>query len=244
MFDDLFLFGVAANIPEEKNLFILSARKVSQFDFYRGQGWTTFVNSEVIVSERFVFTDDRVTFIADGRVDKPVSMILGDLAAYSQKRVDAMLAYSPRFIKADYVTSLVDGSAFLPPEGEAVMKDRAVKMVETMIAQGYYVLASTWYSNDKQIRAQVVVDASDIGAFPCNLIFFKNQSDIAEFKRYEELFELQIGSVVSLQHAMSQSAQDSMARYELEEKVKKCETYIAILEDAMISLQPSEKIKI
>jgi hypothetical protein len=244
MFDDLFLFAVAANSTEDKNLFVLSVRKTSQFDFYREQGWNTFINSEIVVGEHFAFSDDRVTFIDQGRTSKPVDMILGDLAAYNQKRLDAVLAYSPLYIKADYVTSLVDGSAFLPSEGEAVMRDRAVTMVNTLIAHGYHVLASTWYSNDHQSRTQVVADAADMGTFPCNLIFFKDPSHIDEFKRYEKLFEQQFNSAMVLQNAKGQADANSVAVYALEKKVKKCENYILMMEEAMISLQPSEKIKI
>ncbi len=235
MFDDLFLFGAARRSPDPRNVLLLSLREHGVLNFFDDHDWQIFIRPDLMVAKTLYETSVNIEIITGAEPPQPVSLIAGDLAAYSDDMLELVERLKPRFVKADYVTSPLDGQAFVLVNGADQMKGRAVSCAAKFLDMGYSVLTSTWYRNDAHLITRRLVNPEEIEQFPCNLIGFREAEDQKAFEDYEHIFRAQEKLFSGEHHKLVRR---------LNAEVDKSKSYITMLEDAMIALQPSDKIKL
>ena len=246
MFDDPFLFAALERVTENKRLLALSVRQESDFALYKRFGWHTCIERDVMISKPLTSDDLSLEVILDGVENQNFSLFIGDLAAYTEARVGLIQKNQPAAVKFNFVTSPIDGQAFLPTNDSDKMLAAALELVETLRELGYACRASTWYRNDVPPRIWKLEGAADMTSFPFNVAAFKDQACADTFEFMAQVFSEQ-ETLFSREHtALVERLNSEIADRDKKskEEIATRNHYIRMLEDAMIALQPSEKIKL
>lgn len=246
MFDDLFLFAALERAIEDKRLLAVSVRKESDFAMYKRLGWHASIERDVMISEPLTGGEGEINVVLEGVESEKFALILGDLAAFTEERIDLIRNMEPEAVKINFVTSPIDGRAFLPAEGNDKMAESAVHLVSILRAAGYACYASTWYRNDVPPRIWALDSSSSFASFPFNIAAFRDEGCAVSFGFMSEVFSIQ-ESMISVEHDALVDRLTKEIEYKTAENKAEIDTrnhYIKMLEDAMIALQPSEKIKL
>lgn len=246
MFDDLFLFAALQQRTPEKRMLVLSVRKDDEFDTFKRLGWQTYVMQNIMVSGPLTQGSGHFELIVDGIERETFPLVLGDLAAFSGENVKIMESVRPETIKANFVTSPMDGSAFLPAVNNDKMAESAEDLIGKLRSMGHTCWASTWHRNDVPPRIWQLGNTPEMDMFPFNIVGFRDPGAASMFQFMPEVFGVQEAMVFSEQEALAERLRQEIERRD-ENHAKETgmrDGYIRMLEDAMIALQPSEKIKL
>lgn len=178
MFDDSFLFAALADAPLERRMLLLSVRNADEFAYFAEAGWRVVV-AGLMAGEEIALDSVDIDAVDVPASAGPVSMVLGDLAAYAPEHLDLIAGNRPPVIKANFVSSPVDSGAFLLPDSGGRMLDAAVDLIGLLRDAGYSCWISTWFRNDVVPQIWKLDAAPDWlatrlqSAFPCNIIGFR-----------------------------------------------------------------------
>ena len=234
MFDDLFLITAAAGRVPRQQITVLSLRPEENFILPREQGWE--VKSAGIMLAREMNLREAGVDTCNGRIEDLASpLLIGDLAAYAEDKRAYVGTGQPDVVKANFVSSTTDGGSFLMSSDPAVHENDMLQLIAIARTAGYTCFASTWYRDDIEPEISEIGAAPDMSLFPFNLIAVKDPEIGRSMKIFSEVHD----------HLAQGSRLDNAKLIQsLDRKIKERDQYIHMLEDAMISLQPSEKIKL
>lgn len=247
MFDDSFLFAAFNPATNGNCLLALSVRQLEDFEDFNRFGWETFITPDVMVTSPFNIDDLPVTLVSQEDViqenmNRSFSCVLGDLAAYTPANMDLLKRLLPPVVKVNFITSPIDGVAFLPASDSDKMQESAVRIAGELRSMGYLLMASTWYRNDQALRVWELEDGDDMEMFPFNMVAVQDPRIAKSFQYTASLFSEQMDKISVEHKALEGRLNDSIDEKNIENSDYR--KYIQMLEDAMIALQPSEKIKL
>ncbi len=247
MFDDSFLFAAFNPAINGNRMLALSVRQLEDFERFNRFGWETFITGDVMVTKAFNIDDLPVKLVnhegvIQENMSKPFSCVLGDLAAFTPASMDLILKLLPPVVKVNFITSPIDGVAFLPASDSDKMHELAVRIAEELRSMGYLLMASTWYRNDQELRVWELEDGDSMEMFPFNMVAVQDPQIAESFQYAASLFPEQMERI-SVEHKALESRLNGSIEGKKAENLT-YRKYIQMLEDAMIALQSSEKIKL
>jgi len=122
------------------------------------------------------------------------------------------------------------------------MLESAMHLADELRSMGYMIMASTWYRHDQQLRVWELGDGAGMELFPFNMVAVKDPGIARSFQYMSEVYAEQEKRTSGEHKALEDRLNGTID--EEKKRVERCKGYIAMLEDAMIALQPSEKIKL
>ncbi|MEQ8667317.1 MAG: hypothetical protein RIC16_16480 [Rhodospirillales bacterium] len=196
MFDDTFLFAALADAPLERRVLLLSVRRADEFGLFQRAGWRVAING-LMAAEAVDLGALDIDFPEWPPAPGSVAMVLGDLAAFTPDHIALIGRDRPAVVKANFVSSPIDGGAFLLPESGDRMLEAAAALAETLHGSGYACWVSTWYRNDVMPHMWKLDASPDLltarlgAAFPFNLIGFREPALGERMETLSETFKHQ-----------------------------------------------------
>jgi len=249
MFDDTLLMIALERTVPEKRMLLMSVRKTAEFERFQRLGWHISV-AGILVSEQINVAEMGLEVVKGDVVQHPFSLMLGDLAAYKPEYLNLIKAKRPEVVKASFVTSPIDGGAFLLPDSSGQMPETATSLIETLRDAGYGCWLSSWFREDIPQRIREIdtspewLAARVRDAMPCNIIGILNR-DIGTYLEFiSEATTMQNDMILGRESAELADTKKEFGQFKgkRHREIKSRAEYIAMLADAMIA--PSEKIKI
>ncbi|MEQ8664781.1 MAG: hypothetical protein RIC16_03570 [Rhodospirillales bacterium] len=234
MFDDQFLLAAIEGRFPIRQVTILSLRPEDDFEPFTKRGWRV-VSAGIMLA---VETDlaARGIEVAAGNIDNLGSpVVIGDFAAFSDDRRQYLVSRTPEVVKVNFVSSVIDGGAFLKTADPDLNKSGMLDMVGLFRQLGYTCFGSTWYRDDVEPGVALLDGTNDVSLFPFNLLAVKDPSIGHSMKLVGEIYAGQ---------SRDAAMENAKLIGKLDRKIKERDKYIMMLEDAMLALQPSDKIKI
>lgn len=246
MFDDLFLFAALQQRTQDKKLLVLSVRNNNEFETFKQMGWRALVTRSIMVSSPLMEGAEGFELIVEGVERETFPLVLGDLAAFTGNNLAILETAKADTVKVNFTTSPMDGAAFLPATGSDRMPESAEEMIRRLRELGYTCWASTWYRNDTPPRIWQLGDTPEMDLFPFNIVGFRDPVAASMFQFMPKIFAYQEAIVSVEQEALAERLRQEIERRDEEhqEELQTHKKYIRMLEDAMVTLQPSDKIKL
>lgn len=234
MFDDTFLLAAMEGRVTPRQINLLSLRPQDDFAAFVDRGWRI-VAAGIMLAQETKLSELGIE-VVDGKIDDlEAPVLIGDLAAYTEDKKAYISSRRPDVVKVNFVSSTVDGGAFLTTSDPERNKAEMSGLIALLRSAGYTCFVSTWHRDDTDPVIGELDAAEDMSLFPFNLVATKDPGIGLAMKLISEIF-VDRSREVRFENAKLISS--------LDRKVKERDNYIVMLEEAMLALQPSEKIKI
>lgn len=246
MFDDWFLLTALERAEIDKTVIISSLRKTEEVASFRSFGWAP-ITSGVLVSSEVILREANLGVIKD-MSNVQAGLLVGDLVSLTTQYHEMIRTRRVAVAKANFVSSVTDGGAFLLPDSVGRADEQAVAFATTMIDAGMSIWASTWYRDDVTPNIVAFDPATEsLGDFvrskmPCNLIGSQDPRHGLVMQAASAAYVAQSALEDTNRPRLARARVDNVQKHE--EQIASMAEYIEMLEEAMLALQHADSISL